>query len=89
MKNPTGETSKQTLIPPFSALNGTINYKTHIMLYSARLENSARANKLIRIMSRVRIIGIQSHRPLLVSRDTAGLRHQLSDIQQIVGLQSL
>lgn len=88
MKNHTGETSKQTLIPPFSALNGTINYKTHIM-YSARLENSARANKLIRIMSRVRIIGIQSQRPLLVSRDTAGLRHQLSDIQQIVGLQSL
>lgn len=59
------------------------------MLYSARLENSARANKLIRIMSRVRIIGIQSQRPLLVSRDTAGLRHQLSDIQQIIGLQSL
>lgn len=54
---------EQTLIPPFSALNGTINYKTHIMLYSARLENSARANKLIRIMSRVRIIGIQSQRP--------------------------
>lgn len=89
MKNHTGETSKQTLIPPFlSSKRDNKLQNAHYVIFS-KTKNSARANKLIRIMSRVRIVGIQSQRPLLVSRDTAGLRHQLSDIQQIIGLQSL